>query len=294
MNDQVERVAKTLPLALAGLYVVGFLIVALHLAGYGASSLDLIKIQYLAAGFWFGCVFVFFFGMTAPVRSLVSEFIHHRAQGAFWRNSGLRGLAGAMVADPVMVMTGVLVFRFNQRFGPTFGSQEFTERSQQLTELGHSLRFLVLSLIGFDITLRIWFCLKERARDSSIREYRTRYYWRASALFVVLGLLFCTTFFARDVYPTIPFSFGGGQPRQVVFWLGSGTTTDSFLEREGTTPYTVPYQLLLENENSLVVVSPKDGQRAIEFDRKAVGAVVVLGKRPKSAPAHFLRQLKEP
>jgi hypothetical protein len=56
MNEQVERVAKTLPVALAGLYVVGFLIVALHLSGYGASSLDLIKIQYLTAGFWFGSI----------------------------------------------------------------------------------------------------------------------------------------------------------------------------------------------------------------------------------------------
>ena len=43
------------PLGLAAVYVLGFVVVGLHLAGYGASSLDLIKAQYLAAGFWFCC-----------------------------------------------------------------------------------------------------------------------------------------------------------------------------------------------------------------------------------------------
>jgi len=97
-----------------------------------------------------------------------------------------------------------------------------------------------------------------------------------------MALLSCALIFATTVYPRIAFSLGGGQSRQVVFWLSSGAGSDSFLERDGTTAYTVPYELLLANGNSLVV-SPKDNQRAIEFDRKVVGAMVVLGKRPKSA-----------
>jgi hypothetical protein len=44
----------------------------------------------------------------------------------------------------------------------------------------------------------------------------------------------------------------------------------------------VSYKLLLENEGTFIVISPKDGQKAIEFDRKAVAAMIVLGKLPKS------------
>jgi hypothetical protein len=76
--------------------------------------------------------------------------------------------------------------------------------------------------------------------------------------------LVSTGLFATKVYPRIWFSLGGGQARQVVFWLGpvSGIASDSVLERDRSNPeYTVTYELLLENENSLVVISPKGGRR---------------------------------
>ena len=63
------------------------------------------------------------------------------------------------------------------------------------------------------------------------------------------------------------------------------STATSFLIRDGQRPQTITYKLLLENESSFVVISPKDGSKAkaIEFDRKAVTAVVIMGRRPNSA-----------
>jgi hypothetical protein len=52
-------------------------------------------------------------------------------------------------------------------------------------------------------------------------------------------------------------------------------------------------ELLVESETSFTVISTKDGQRAIEIDRKSVGAITVLGKRPLTAPAHFQRNVGE-
>jgi hypothetical protein len=281
MNELMERIAKTVPLVLAGLYVMGFLIVALHLGRYGVSSLDLVKLQYLAAGFWFGCVFVVFYGITLPLTVHISEFISQRARSAFWRRSEVGALVGSVVAGPGMVAILTLLTRVIPWLVRTFGSSDAIERNQQVAEDFNSVRFLLLSVIAFDILLRVWLYLRAKARESSRGEYNARYFWRLSTPFPVLAFLFCALLFVRDVYPNISFALGGGQPRHVVFWLGSGTTSDSFLERDGTTPYTVPYELLLETQNSLVVVSPKDGQRAVEFDKKAVGAVVVLGKRSK-------------
>jgi hypothetical protein len=281
MNNLVERIAKTVPLILAGLYLVGFLIVALHLGRYGVSSLDLVKLQYLAAGFWFGCVFVVFYGFSTPLSLHVSEFIRYRAQGGFWRRSEVGALAGAIVTGPILIAVLMSLVRVIPWLVRTFGSSVAIELNQRVAYDIYSMRFLMLSVVGFDILLRVWLYLRAKARESSSGEYDTRYFWRLCTPFPVLAFLFCAVLFTRDVYPTISFSLGGGQPRQVVFWLGSGTTPDSFLERDGTSPYTVPYELLLETQNSLVVISPKDGQRAVEFDKKAVGAVVVLGKGPK-------------
>ena len=64
-----------------------------------------------------------------------------------------------------------------------------------------------------------------------------------------------------------------------MFVLNEGAQ-QTFLTRDGAGPKTVSYKLLLENEGSFVVVSPNDGQKAIEFDRKAIAAMIVEGKRP--------------
>jgi hypothetical protein len=292
--DQVERVGKVLPLALAGLYLVGFLIVALHLAGYGASSLNLIRIQYLAAGFWFGCILVLFFGITTPVSSSLSERANRGAKSAFWALGGATGLAVVALVDVFMFATLGLMAYFTPRISSTFGSEKIIEGSLRAVSLAHSMRFLVLGLIIFDITLRRWHYLKEKGQGPSSRGLYLLQSWRMFQFFVVAVFMLCIQLFARDVYPTISFSLGGGKPRQVVFWLGTSTASDSLLERDHSNPYTVPYELLLENENSIVVVSQKDGQRAIEFDRKAVNAVIVLGKRPKSAPENFQREAIAP
>jgi len=52
--------------------------------------------------------------------------------------------------------------------------------------------------------------------------------------------------------------------------------------RDGQKPQTIPYKPLPEKEGSFVVISPKGGQTVIEFD-KAVAAVIMPGKHPKSA-----------
>jgi hypothetical protein len=295
IHDQVERVAKTLPVALAGIYVIGFLIVALHLAGYGTSSLDLFKIQYLAAGFWFGAAFVFFFVITLPLNSRLNER-HHGGKSVFWADGGLRTLAAVAVTDIFMLVAFAVLTYLTPRILSIFSSEMISKGTQRVTELAHSVQFLVLGLIIFDVALRLWDYLRKRERESQGREVSIRQSWWIFGYLVVPIFVLCIELFARDVYPTIPFSFGGGQPRQVVFWLGPALgTADSFLERDSSNPaYTVQYELLLENENSLVLISRKNNQRAIEFDRKAVGAVIVRGKRPSSAPAHFDVNIAEP
>jgi hypothetical protein len=92
IHDQVERTAKALPVAFAGLYVAGFLVVSFRLAGYGASPLDLFRVQYVAAGFWFclaGAIF-FTFALYSPCSCAVDVPKTYQSIWTWMENSGQR------------------------------------------------------------------------------------------------------------------------------------------------------------------------------------------------------------
>jgi hypothetical protein len=152
-----------------------------------------------------------------------------------------------------------------------------------------SLSGTVVCLGLLDISTQVYFLAKEaRLKQEQIQLWT----WVLTYFSVMIGaslLFYSVETFARHTYPNISFSLGRGKPRQVIFWLDAAA--NPFLKRDGNNPYTIHYELLVENENSLVVISPNDGEQAIQFDRKSVGAMVVLGKR--TGPAHFERNVKE-
>lgn len=308
-QDPIERAGKLLPLVLAALYLSGFMVVALHLAGYGASSLDLFKIQYLAAGIWFGFVLVLFFAIEILLRVFLGSFFDGLSpKGGFLRFSNYETLKDGFATTVISLLwfAGLLiVIVLARKSNPGGGVIPFL----------YDCRYLLLSLVALDIAVRLLLIFRRKRHRSSETEdeINERLSREPGAVFAEWGYkylkvlmaatcvgilsLVTTGLFATKVYPRIWFSLGGGQARQVVFWLGpvSGTTSDSMLERDLSNPeYTVTYELLLENENSLVVISPKGGQKAIVFDRKTVGAVILLGERPSYSPAHYRRGVSEP
>jgi len=267
MNEELERAAKALPLLVAGLYVVGFIVVGVYLSGYGVSSLELLRIQYLAAGFWCGFPLLFFYLATALFQN-VFVFDSRRSPGPIRRALVREALSFAALLSILLLIgfvklavrssgsfaTGIIVAALHLRVSALIG--------------------LIVCMLGADL------CRVARGvlQDKDLK--------RAAGATGGAFLVAWVMLFSRNVYPVIPFSLGGGQPRDVVFILNEPaqqSPATSFLARDGQGSQTVTYKLLLENEGSFVVISPKDGQKAIEFDRKAVAAVIVLGKRPKSA-----------
>ncbi len=286
---EAERFLKLFPLGLGAIYLVGFLIVGLQLAGYGASPLELVKIQYLAAGFWCGLVVLVYYGLTTPFRSLYSEMLSSEAPKV--TRSSLLPAIMASAATVALVIVGSAISMYFTRKIPW----AFFHREEGLADVWPFLNSIGLSTVPlalFDILLRVY--LSSDWKIGSPEKFKIKKWLFIIFCFSGLNveLVSYVRAFSKYAYPNIPFSLGGGQTRQVVFWLGTNTApADSFLERDGTKPYSVPYELLVESENSLVVISPKEGQRAIEFDRKSVGAMVVLGER--TGPAHSQRAIPE-
>ena len=268
MNEELERAGKALPLLVAGLYVVGFIVVGVYLSGYGVSSLELFRVQYLAAGFWCAFPFLFFYFVTGRLRNLLRDFDSLRRLSPVARAAATTaavdtiglvlilaaGLVRALVPHSASVGTGIFVIALHLSVSVLIG--------------------LIVRMLGADLCRVVRGVLQDKDLRGMVDSF---------------GLMFLLTWallFSRHAYPLIPFSVGGGRPRDVVFVPNEPaqqSAATSFLVREGQGPQTVSYKLLLENESSFVVISPKDGQSAIEFDRKTVAAMIVLGKRPKSA-----------
>jgi hypothetical protein len=288
IHDRIERVAKALPVVFAALYLAGFIIVAFRLAGYGTSPLDLFRIQYVAAGFWFGIACSVFFIFAAALRPIVGQYLFQKVQYTsrrkFLERVEARELAGAIIGNSFLVGMFTAIFFMGERI-----QQHLPEQFRKSPP--HFFWFL-LTVACVDVSMRAWLLYKSRQDEGIPWSYGVHF----CVLALAVSVMFSLRIFARDVYPTVPFPIGGGQTRQVLFWLGPQSTSaaTAFLERDGSSEYTISYELLLENESSYVVISPKDNQRSIEFERKAVEAMVVLGKRPSSAPANFQRNLTEP
>lgn len=292
MRDYLKIAKEWLPLSLAAAYFLGFVIVGLHLAGYGASSLDLIKVQYLAAGFWFCFSCLAYFGALKGLRLLSGVSRRRHQRPGFHQGDRLGDFISSLSANVVVVAVWVFGWLMLRYFFGSVGVDKDLSATIRRYLLSWLPFLIMMALLDVSIQLKGWSGKRMEEEHRSLDIWSTT--WGITTIYAITFSLVCIFSFAILAYRTIPFSLGGGQPRQVVFWLGSGDEpSKSFLERDGTTTYSVPYELLVESESSLVVVSPKDGQRAIEFDRKSVGAMVVLGKR-WMAPAIIRSKRGEP
>jgi hypothetical protein len=250
-----------------------------------------------------------FFGVVSLLRILIGSFLDGLSpKGGLMR---LRYYSALKEWVPTMVISlgWLVIFFIATTLWPTSGPADV------VIPFLFSCRYLLLSLIGLDICVRLLLIFRKQYYQPSeskddideslltmpgavFAEWGFNYFQVLTSIaFVGILFLVCIGLFAIKIYPRIWFSLGGGQSRQVIFWFGpvSGTTSDSVLERDCSNPgYTIAYELLLENDNSLVLISPKPGRKAMIIDRKAVGTVILLGQRPSYAPANYRRGATEP
>jgi len=279
----LDRAGRALPIALAALYVIGFLIVGIYLASFGASTLELFKVQYLAAGFWCTVPIAVFLLFCAPFRSAMSAAVRMMELHFEQMRTGWRAFIVTMLVE-LFADLGALIFLTS-----FWARESLTKSFFKVSFAGNGIRSIspgALALLYVPIIIVSLGLVARRsipyAPSWEFMILPRKYITGLMDILCIFIIGLWLAIFAKKVYPKIPFSLGGGEPRTVVFVLNEGPNqTQGFLVRDGNGPQTVPYKLLLENEGSFVVLSLVDGQKAIEFDRKSVAAVIVLGKLPK-------------
>ncbi len=272
MDSVLDRTGRALPIALAALYVIGFLIVGIYLASFGASTLELFKIQYLAAGFWCTVPIAVFLLVCTPFRSAISTIVWMRELHFNQARTGWRAFFVTMLIE-LFADLGTLVFLTSvwARNVPTksFFKVSFAGNGiRSISPGAFALLYVPIIIVSLGLVARRSL---PHVAPWGLGPILPRKY--ITGLMDILWITIIGAWlalFARKVYPKIPFSLGGGEPRTVVFVLNEGPNqTQGFLVRDGNGPQTVPYKLLLENEGNFVVLSLVDGQKAIEFDRKS-------------------------
>ena len=254
LTSYLEPIAKAVALIVALLYLCGFVVVSVHLSRYGVASFSLLQLQYLIAGV-----------LTLGPPALTTFILN--ASGEFQMR----------VAPNI---PGKINWRL---FGWTF----FGGIPYALT-INFGIGFLILSDVGWKIFV-ILFCFyftmvasghlfwrSWRRPESSEtrlinRKHAAPFYF--SLFIAITG--FYVVWFSSHIYPTIPYSFGGGRPLAVQF-VESDKPMPEPLVRDGKTHRTVPYRLLEATDKSYYVISENQNEQSIEINRESVGGMVVL------------------
>jgi hypothetical protein len=119
----------------------------------------------------------------------------------------------------------------------------------------------------------------ERARERGVSEdeqwdnhVKALYY----GILCALVFLLYVHYFSTQIYPLIPYSFGGGKPSKVVFLLRPENRGQVPVVPSGDANRSIPYHMLLATDKTYVVLSPDKGEQSIEFNRDTVLGHVVL------------------
>ncbi len=254
--NYLDPIAKAIGLIAGILYLCGFAIVAGHLSRYGVSSFSVIQLQYLIAGSW---------ALVPPIAVMLVQEARRRFDqraspeviGKFnWRRFFISmSLSG--------IPFGLLV------------TLVYASGVPSQMSWWHGVKYY-LFFIAIDFTQTLcwtsWRIPKEKEGMFINRDAPLFYL----SLFLCLVGLY-VVWFSKNIYPLIPYSFGGGRPLTVVFIPGEKKLPDG-LKLDPTLKRSVPYKLLATTDKYYVALSQEPGQLSIELSRDYVAEMIVIAE----------------
>jgi len=243
---------KVISLSIALTYLVGFLVAAWHLSKYGVSSLSLLHLQYLVAGLWV-VLPPGFVALMMLTKELPIIHMDQRTPKPHWL---VRFAVNLVTSFPFSIVFGFFVC--------------FIVINLSTVKLLFVI--FLLGVIGLAIALFVT-CIRMPPSNTG------RFVSRNLALFYG-GIAASTAgiyiwLFAVNIYPAIPYEWGGGKPLDVIFLEGDKQLPDGIV-KDGNTRHSITYKLLVVTEKSYVVLPQPPNQKSLQFDRESVQGIIVL------------------
>jgi hypothetical protein len=271
----VEGLGKAAVAVLGLIYALGLAVVSLHLASYGASGLGLLQEQYVLAGLWallpLGATG---FAFAVIAGAAIEEFGEVKANAAATRKQRWLVIAGKVKQAAMVSVAWFIIAGFFLGFvtPQIYRSGIASIGLWTLVKIG-------AKVVGFAVVLAI-FAIGGLASfvGAGKRNPVIGTVLLGTALFVLLGYL---GFFTASVYPLIPATVGGGQPRRIhVLLKGDAPEASAAALLRGTPPpnQLSEHRLLFATDKAYIVVDPTDPHRAIEIPKDLVTAVLTVGQ----------------
>jgi len=251
-------------------YVLGVIVVLTHLSNYGVSSLSLFRLQYFIAGFWVAVPLVAVLAVSKALE--VKESLIEAAQ--FRQGHYLRRVLLIVISDfPAWVIVGMFALGLSWLGLRTkvFGAALTNRRTLAVI----AFCFGIVWSYRFAVTLR-------KGAQEGERSWARSVFAAYSGLLCPVLLVLYVLYFARELYPRIPYALGGGEPIEVCFVVREGNQ-DAPLLLDQSGLRSIPYKLLVASENTYVVLSPNKGELSFEFSKDSVKGMVVLQREASSS-----------
>jgi hypothetical protein len=287
---RLEWAGKVTAAVTAIIYILGLVVVTLHLGRYGASGLGLLHEQYVVAGIWVLVppVIATLLIAAAYVAAVTESQPDQKSRYPRWL-SALFAVIGVVIGYPV-----IAGYFLSFVSGVSVGIN-----TTDLVLIGAGATFFAVIAAAF------------LAGGLGMVGSTSNYYRVVGLSLIVFGIfpvVGYVGYFTKNVYPKIPASIGGGEPVRIRILLGSEKNEDVIVEAKGLpeiakeikiedvrkltlTKVKNPvqeflsasseYDLLFVTNDAYIVVDPSDPQRALEIKKGMVSAVRHLpSKKP--------------
>lgn len=251
------------------IYALGFLVVSIYLSQFQVSPLNLIRYEYLLAGFWLTiplivALYCCSLLSTAFYDRLVDQREREKVEWGFLKWAWNISFALFLIYGWILITTSTLSWSIPHIY------QEFNK----LNFLDILILVVLSFALGFTGTMSVLFW--KFIEFSIKKENLGTIIWATFTTFAfILGMIIYIGYFSLNLYPKIPSVLGGGGPKEVRFTL-SNSSTESFIkealdydEENGVTAT----QYLISSNDTFFLIYDEKKNIVFELPRKNVSMV---------------------
>jgi hypothetical protein len=254
LKELLEVGGKALLVIVGACYVIGIIVINIHLSRYGFHSLNLLQLNYVTAGMWaLSPILILVFVLAYILHTFFAELDQARSESR----------KGKLIVISFCVLFGV------------GGALLWLRRI--VVSVGVGLGWKLLGLLGLGIVVGIFFwgsvdSLRAKGSFLTVKSaVSTLQLIFMTALFFIIYL----NYFATEFYKDLPPAFGGGRPHDVRFVVEPNAKP--FLENAGlqfaSEVQTQPLQLIISTDREYVVLTSQS-QNAVSVPNGLVKAVI--------------------
>jgi len=233
-------------------YALGYLIVTLHLSKYGVTTFEILRLQYIMAGFWFISPFIGVISLP-----LIPYATYKLISDPNNRNNNFeKSFSIIIIIVPLLGMILLSFIFMRELDAPT-------------------IYYLVLSPSYIMlITISLLWRIPKIFSSSSLRK-SFKYLLRALSIISISVVFFHFFVFTLRVYPYIPRSYGGGKPISVKIIHNSTYELSEFPYNQKINSNNAQFcKLLFETSDQVILLPYDSANTAISISKDQIAAIV--------------------